>query len=160
MPLRRFPRALLLVLALTSGAEAALAQSDPVVSAAGKSASSKSAAKKKTAAAKPVSHKPDPYQSPLATIMSSHLWTNVPEAQDFVRESRPAPKDLKYTPLQSQLGPDPVRPKPRDPRQRHGAAGRDGGVALAQRGAGRARQSQGAPWQVERRRRVTLVCFS
>lgn len=46
--------------------------------------------------------------------MSSHLWTNVPQAQDFVRDSRPAPKDLRYTPLTSQVGKDPERPKPRD----------------------------------------------
>ena len=92
-----------------------MAQSAPdPTSVPGKTSTGKSA-RKKTATAKPASHKPDPYQSPLATIMSSHLRADVPEAQDFVRESRPAAKDLKYTPLQSQLGPDPVRPKPRDP---------------------------------------------
>ena len=57
-------------------------------------------------------HKPGPYGSPLATIMSSHLWTDVPQARDFVRETRPAAKDLTYTPL---TGTDPERPKPRDP---------------------------------------------
>lgn len=62
----------------------------------------------------PVKHKPNNYGSPLETIMSSHLWTKVPQAQDFVRDSRPAPKDMKYTPLTSQLGKDPDRPKPRD----------------------------------------------
>lgn len=59
----------------------------------------------------PAKHKPDPYGSPLDTIMSSHLWTDVPQAQDFVRETRPSAKDLKYTPL---TGKDPERPKPRD----------------------------------------------
>ncbi len=60
----------------------------------------------------PAKHKPNKYGSPLDTIMSTHLWTDVPPAQDFVRDTRPAPKDLKYTPL---TGVDPDRPKPRDP---------------------------------------------
>jgi hypothetical protein len=57
------------------------------------------------------------YGSPLDTIMNSHLTTDVPEAKDFVKETSPDPKDLKYTPL---TGPetekDPERPKPRDPK--------------------------------------------
>ena len=60
----------------------------------------------------PAKHKPNPYGSPLDTIMSSHLWTDVPKAQDFVRDTHPAAKDLDYTPL---TGKDPERPKPRDP---------------------------------------------
>ena len=63
----------------------------------------------------PAKHKPKPNGSPLDTIMSSHLWTSVPQARDFVRDSRPAHKDMTYTPLTSQLGKDPDRPKPRDP---------------------------------------------
>ena len=68
-------------------------------------------AQAQTAAPTKAQHKPDPYGSPLDTIMSSHLWTDVPRAQDFVRETRPAAKDLTYTPL---TGTDPERPKPRD----------------------------------------------
>ena len=56
-------------------------------------------------------HKPNPYGSPLDTLMSTHLWTDVPPAQDFVKQTRPAPKDLDYT---SMNGKDPDRPKPRD----------------------------------------------
>ena len=51
------------------------------------------------------------YGSPLDTIMSTHLWTDVAPAQDFVRESRPQAKSLDYAPL---VGTDPDRPKPRD----------------------------------------------
>ena len=63
------------------------------------------------AAPLPAKHKPDPYGSPLDTIMSTHLWTDVPKAEDFVRDTRPAAKDLDYAPL---TGKDPERPKPRD----------------------------------------------
>lgn len=51
------------------------------------------------------------YGSPLDTLKSSHLWTSVAPARDFVRESRPTPGSLDYTPL---TGTDPERPKPRD----------------------------------------------
>ena len=51
------------------------------------------------------------YGSPLDTLKSSRLWTDVSPAQDFVRESRPDPKTLDYEPL---TGTDPQRPKPRD----------------------------------------------
>lgn len=60
---------------------------------------------------KPGKHKNNDYGSPLHTLMSTHLWTDVSPAQDFVRESRPKAKDLDYTPL---VGTDPQRPKPRD----------------------------------------------
>ena len=56
--------------------------------------------------------KPNKYGSPLDTFRNTHLWTDVPPAQDFVKEARPDIKSLKYTPL---TGVDPVRPKPRDP---------------------------------------------
>ena len=46
--------------------------------------------------------------SPLDTIMSTHLFADVPEARDFVRESRPPPDTLDYQPL---TGPDRERPK-------------------------------------------------
>jgi hypothetical protein len=62
-----------------------------------------------TAAKKP---KRNPYASPLDTIMSTRLWTDVPPAQDFVRQSRPDPKSLDYVPL---TGKEPDRPTPRDP---------------------------------------------
>jgi hypothetical protein len=53
----------------------------------------------------------DKYGSPLDTIMNTHLTTTAPPAEDFVRATHPAEKDLDYTPL---TGVDPVRPKPRD----------------------------------------------
>lgn len=49
--------------------------------------------------------------SPLDTLRSTHLWADTAPAKDFVRESRPDPKTLDYTPL---TGTDPDRPKPRD----------------------------------------------
>ena len=57
------------------------------------------------------SRRPDPYASPLDTILSTRLWTDVPPAQDFVKTTRPDPKGLDYAPL---VGNDPERPKPRD----------------------------------------------
>ena len=53
----------------------------------------------------------DKYGSPLDTLMSTHLWTDVPAAQDFVTQTRPDTKGLAYQPL---TGTDPDRPKPRD----------------------------------------------
>ncbi|HXW72891.1 MAG TPA: hypothetical protein VEK34_15950 [Methylocella sp.] len=50
------------------------------------------------------------YGSPLDTLMSTRLWADVPEAKDFVRDSRPSPEGLDYEPL---TGTDPERPKPR-----------------------------------------------
>jgi len=46
--------------------------------------------------------------SPLDTIMSTHFRADVPEANDFVRESRPPPEVLDYAPL---TGPDREGPK-------------------------------------------------
>ena len=51
------------------------------------------------------------YGSPLDTLKSSHLWTDVAPAEGFVRESRPDPATLDYQPL---TGTDPDRAKPRD----------------------------------------------
>ena len=61
----------------------------------------------------PVPAKPprDKYGSPLDTLMNTHLWTDVPPAQDFVTSTRPDRKTLDYTPL---TGVDPDRPKVRD----------------------------------------------
>ncbi len=56
--------------------------------------------------------KPNKYGSPLDTFRNTHLWTDVPPAQDFVTATRPDVKSLRYTPL---TGVDPVRPKARDP---------------------------------------------
>src|SRR5579875_933898 len=52
-----------------------------------------------------------PGGSPLDTIMSTRLWADVPEAKDFVRESRPPPDSLEYQPV---TGTDPERPKPKN----------------------------------------------
>lgn len=62
----------------------------------------------KAVAKKPPRNK---YGSPLDTLRESHLTTTVPEAEGFVRDTRPPMKDLNYTPL---TGQDPDRPKPRD----------------------------------------------
>ena len=48
--------------------------------------------------------------SPLDTIMSTRLWADVPEAKDFVRDTRPPLDSLSYQPV---TGIDPERPKPR-----------------------------------------------
>lgn len=48
--------------------------------------------------------------TPLDTIMNTKLWADVPEAKDFVRDSRPLPDSLAYQPLN---GVDPERPKPK-----------------------------------------------
>ena len=101
-------RAPLVCLALVGVASAALGQTAPAPT------SLAPAVAKPVVKDKPKRHKYDPYQSPLATIMQFRLHADVPEAQDFVRETRPNTKDLKYTPLQSQLGPEPERPKLRD----------------------------------------------
>jgi hypothetical protein len=48
--------------------------------------------------------------SPLDTIMRTRLWADVPDAKDFVRESRPPSEDLSYQPL---TGSNPERPAPK-----------------------------------------------
>ncbi|HUB64927.1 MAG TPA: hypothetical protein VL996_10890 [Methylocella sp.] len=48
--------------------------------------------------------------SPLDTLMQTKLWADVPEAKDFVRDTRPPPDSLAYQPV---TGIDPERPKPR-----------------------------------------------
>jgi hypothetical protein len=50
--------------------------------------------------------------SPLDTLLSTRLWADVPEAKDFVRDTRPPPDSLAYQPV---TGTDPERPKPRSP---------------------------------------------
>ncbi|MGH6847496.1 MAG: hypothetical protein ACREC0_08680 [Methylocella sp.] len=49
-----------------------------------------------------------PSGSPLDTLMHTKIWADVPEAKDFVRETRPPPDSLAYQPV---TGTDPVRPK-------------------------------------------------
>ena len=49
--------------------------------------------------------------SPLDTILSTHLFADVPEAKDFVRESRPPPEALDYQPV---AGPEREGPKLRN----------------------------------------------
>ena len=63
------------------------------------------------ASAPPANNDRNRYVSPWETLMSSHLWSDVGPARDFVRESRPDPKSLEYQPL---TGTDPQRAKPRD----------------------------------------------
>ena len=46
--------------------------------------------------------------SPLDTLMHTKIWADVPEAKDFVRETRPPPDSLSYQPV---IGTDPERPK-------------------------------------------------
>jgi hypothetical protein len=46
--------------------------------------------------------------SPLDTLMHTKIWADVPEAKDFVRETRPPPDGLAYQPV---TGTDPERPK-------------------------------------------------
>lgn len=52
----------------------------------------------------------NPKGSPLDTLLSTRLWADVPEAKDFVRESRRPPESLDFRPTS---GTDPERPKPR-----------------------------------------------
>ena len=49
-----------------------------------------------------------PGGSPLDTLMHTKIWPDVPEAKDFVRETRPPPDSLAYQPV---TGTDPERPK-------------------------------------------------
>jgi hypothetical protein len=49
--------------------------------------------------------------SPLDTLLSTHLFADVPEAKDFVRETRPQPETLEYLPL---TGPDREGEKPKN----------------------------------------------
>ncbi len=46
--------------------------------------------------------------SPLDTLMHTKIWADVPEAKDFVRETRRPPDNLTYQPV---TGTDPERPK-------------------------------------------------
>jgi hypothetical protein len=46
--------------------------------------------------------------SPLDTLMHTKIWADVPEAKDFVRDTRPPPESLAYQPV---TGTDPDRPK-------------------------------------------------
>ncbi|MGI8567727.1 MAG: hypothetical protein ACR2KT_00845 [Methylocella sp.] len=46
--------------------------------------------------------------SPLDTLMHTKIWVDVPEAKDFVRETRPPPDSLAYQPVTRT---DPERPK-------------------------------------------------
>jgi hypothetical protein len=48
--------------------------------------------------------------SPLDTLLSTRLFADVPEAKDFVRETRPPPETLDYVPL---TGPDREGEKPK-----------------------------------------------
>ncbi|WP_139223604.1 hypothetical protein [Methylocapsa palsarum] len=50
---------------------------------------------------------PKPPDSPLDTIMKTRLWADVPEAKDFVRQTRPPSDALEYQPTH---GVAPERP--------------------------------------------------
>jgi hypothetical protein len=52
-----------------------------------------------------------PGGSPLDTLMHTKIWADVPEAKDFVRETRPPPDSLAYQPV---TGSNPERPKLRN----------------------------------------------
>ncbi|MGC2220965.1 MAG: hypothetical protein WA624_00620 [Methylocella sp.] len=52
-----------------------------------------------------------PGGSPLDTLMHTKIWADVPEAKDFVRDTRPPPESLAYQPV---TGTDPERPKLRN----------------------------------------------
>lgn len=54
--------------------------------------------------------KRNPTGSPLDTLMSTRLFADVPEAKDFVRETRQPPDSLEFKPT---AGTDPDRPKVR-----------------------------------------------
>jgi len=49
-----------------------------------------------------------PGGSPLDTLMHTKIWADVPEAKDFVRETRPPLDSLAYQPV---TGTNPERPK-------------------------------------------------
>ena len=49
-----------------------------------------------------------PGGSPLDTVMHTKIWADVPEAKDFMRETRLPPDSLTYQPV---TGTDPGRPK-------------------------------------------------
>jgi hypothetical protein len=50
--------------------------------------------------------------SPLDTLMNAKFWPDIPEAKDFVKQSRPPESGLDYQAL-TRPGTDPVRPKPK-----------------------------------------------
>jgi hypothetical protein len=57
---------------------------------------------------------PQPYGggTPLDVILNTRLWTDVPEAKEFVKATRPPEDTLEYQPT---VGQDVSRPKPRTP---------------------------------------------
>jgi hypothetical protein len=62
----------------------------------------------------PTPKPPQPYGggTPIDVLLNTRFWTDVPEAKDFVKASRPPEDSLDYQPTS---GKDPVRPKPRTP---------------------------------------------
>ncbi len=57
-----------------------------------------------------------PAPSPFDTLLHAKLWPDIPEAEDFVKKSRPPDSSLQYAPL-TREGQDPVRPKPKSPKE-------------------------------------------
>jgi len=58
--------------------------------------------------------KPKHRNTPLDTVLQTRLWTDVPEAKDFVKEHRPETDKLNYQPTWGKL---PERPKLRNESQ-------------------------------------------
>ncbi len=57
---------------------------------------------------------PQPYGggTPIDVILNTRLWTDIPEAKEFVKATRPPDDTLEYQPT---AGKDALRPKPRTP---------------------------------------------
>jgi hypothetical protein len=76
-----------------------------------------------------------PGGSPLDTLMHTKIWADVPEAKDFVRETRPPPDSLAYQPV---TGTDPDRPKLRSKAELEALANElEGAVSHNERKAGK-----------------------
>jgi len=81
--------------------------------------------------------------SPLDTIMHTKIWADVPEAKDFVRQSRRPSDDLDYQPT---TGADPTRPTPRTKSELEALRSElETGIAQNEARAGRRKQAKSAP---------------
>lgn len=54
--------------------------------------------------------------APFDTLLHTKIWPDIPEAEDFVKKSRPPEGSLQYQPL-TRAGQDPARPKPKSPKE-------------------------------------------
>jgi hypothetical protein len=81
--------------------------------------------------------------SPLDTIMHTKIWADVPEAKDFVRQSRRPSDDLDYQPT---TGVDPTRPTPRTKSELEALKSElESGIAHNEARAGRRKQAKSSP---------------